>query len=231
MRTTTESDCPRGKASFVCDSTRPHVLHCGFNTPWHSTIQIAITRRAGKNLAPEVGTKAGIPEDTMWRLLGMFGLAKRRKYRQKQHHNGPNYVVNLQEAWERRDHSLMWRLQLIPHRRPRNHWPLMIRANLELLFGGVTMAPRDAVAWDVDAIMPALRDPDRRIPLQGSGEMEFHARRQHFGSRCERGRIEKVWTQTQQLRSRMRRYEDGKLSAIDNSAGKRWLRRTIQTHC
>ena len=31
-------------------------------------------------------------------------------YRQKQHHNGPNYVVNLQEAWERRDHSLMWRL-------------------------------------------------------------------------------------------------------------------------
>ena len=27
-------------------------------------------------LAPDVGTKAGIPEDTMWRLLGMFGLAK-----------------------------------------------------------------------------------------------------------------------------------------------------------
>ena len=38
--------------------------------------QIAITRRAGKDLAPDVGTKAGIPEDTMWRLLGMFGLAK-----------------------------------------------------------------------------------------------------------------------------------------------------------
>ena len=31
------------------------------------------------------------------------------------------------------------RLQLIPHRRPRDHWPLMIRADLELLHGGVTM--------------------------------------------------------------------------------------------
>ena len=25
------------------------------------------------------------------------------------------------------------------------------------------MAPQDAVAWDFDAIVPALRDPDRRI--------------------------------------------------------------------
>ena len=32
--------------------------------------QIAIIRRAGKDL------KAGIPEDTVWRLLGMVGLAK-----------------------------------------------------------------------------------------------------------------------------------------------------------
>ena len=38
--------------------------------------QIAISRRAGKDLAPDVGTKVGIPEDTMWRLPGMFGLAK-----------------------------------------------------------------------------------------------------------------------------------------------------------
>ena len=51
------------------------VLRCGFQ---HAVArrQIAITRRAGKDLAPFVGTKAGIPEDTMWRLLGMFGLAK-----------------------------------------------------------------------------------------------------------------------------------------------------------
>ena len=38
--------------------------------------QIAITRRAGKDLAPDVATKAGIHGDTMCRLLGMFGLAK-----------------------------------------------------------------------------------------------------------------------------------------------------------
>ena len=43
------------------------------------------------------------------------------------------------------------RLQLIPHRRPRDHWPLMIRAKLELLYGGVTVAPQHAVAWDFDA--------------------------------------------------------------------------------
>ena len=57
------------------------------------------------------------------------------------------------------------RLQLIPHRRPPDHWPLMIRSKKELPYGGVTMAPRNAVAWDLDAIMPALRDPDRRISL------------------------------------------------------------------
>ena len=27
------------------------------------------------------------------------------------------------------------------------------------------MAPQDAVAWDFDAIMPTLRDPDRWISL------------------------------------------------------------------
>ena len=38
---------------------------------------VASTRRGtGKDLAPDVGTKAGIPEDTMWRLLRMYGLAK-----------------------------------------------------------------------------------------------------------------------------------------------------------
>ena len=62
------------------------------------------------------------------------------------------------------------RLQLILHRRPRDHWPLMVRAKLELLYGGVTMAPHDAVARDFDAIMPALRDPDRRLSLLGEVE-------------------------------------------------------------
>ena len=27
------------------------------------------------------------------------------------------------------------------------------------------MAPQDAVAWDLDAVVPALRDPDRRMSL------------------------------------------------------------------
>ena len=53
-------------------------IHCPALWLQHAVArrQIAITRRAGKDLAPDVGTKAGIPEDTMWRLLGMFGLAK-----------------------------------------------------------------------------------------------------------------------------------------------------------
>ena len=53
-------------------------IHCPALWLQHAVArrQIGITRRAGKDLAPGVGTKAGIPEDTMWRLLGMFGLAK-----------------------------------------------------------------------------------------------------------------------------------------------------------
>ena len=50
-------------------------LRSVFNTPWHDD-RLGLLGRAGKDLAPDVGTKAGIPEDTMWRLLGMFGLAK-----------------------------------------------------------------------------------------------------------------------------------------------------------
>ena len=53
-------------------------IHCPALWLQHAVArrQIAITRRAGNNLTPDVGTKAGIPGDTMWRLLGMFGLAK-----------------------------------------------------------------------------------------------------------------------------------------------------------
>ena len=53
-------------------------IHCPALWLQHAVArrQIAITRRAGKDLAPDVGTKAGISEDTTWRLLGMFGLAK-----------------------------------------------------------------------------------------------------------------------------------------------------------
>ena len=87
------------------------------------------------------------------------------------------------------------RLQLIPHRRPRDHWPLMVRANLELLYGGVTMAPRDAVAWDLDAIMPDLRDPDRRIPLPKEVEKWSSTQADTILEVVARGKIEKAWTQ------------------------------------
>ena len=73
------------KAELVTDSSackalcsrrgagRIRHIHC---PAWWLRRKNAITRRAGKDLAPDVGTKAGIPEDTMWRLMGMFGLAK-----------------------------------------------------------------------------------------------------------------------------------------------------------
>ena len=78
------------KAELVTDSSTCKVLcsrrgverirhiHCPSLWLQHAMArrQIAITRRAGKDLAPDVGTEAGIPQDTMWRLLGMFGLAK-----------------------------------------------------------------------------------------------------------------------------------------------------------
>ncbi len=78
------------KAELVTDSSackglcsrrgagRIRHIHCPALWLQHAVArrQIAITRRAGKDLAPDVGTKAGIPEDTVRRLLGMFGLAK-----------------------------------------------------------------------------------------------------------------------------------------------------------
>ena len=53
-------------------------IHCPAQWLQHAVTrrQIRITHRAGKDLAPDVGTKTGIPKDTRWRLLGMFGLAK-----------------------------------------------------------------------------------------------------------------------------------------------------------
>ena len=53
-------------------------IHCPALWLQHAVArrQIAITPRAGKDLAPDVGTKAGITRRHMWRLLGTFGLAK-----------------------------------------------------------------------------------------------------------------------------------------------------------
>ena len=57
------------------------------------------------------------------------------------------------------------------------------------------MAPQDAVAWDVDAITPALRDPDRRLsPLK---EVEKWSST-HADTILENGaqdQVAKAWTQ------------------------------------
>ena len=57
------------------------------------------------------------------------------------------------------------------------------------------MAPRDAVAWDFDAIMPALRDPDRRIPLLLEVEKWSSTHADTILEVAARGQIEKAWTQ------------------------------------
>ena len=59
---------------------------CGKNSTHPLSCVVAPTRRGTttdcdhpacwKGLGPDVGTKAGIPEDTIWRLQGMLGLAK-----------------------------------------------------------------------------------------------------------------------------------------------------------
>ena len=48
---------------------------CGENST-HPMSCVAASTRRGTTTDCDVGTKAGIPEDTMWRLLGVFGLAK-----------------------------------------------------------------------------------------------------------------------------------------------------------
>ena len=56
------------------------------------------------------------------------------------------------------------RLQLIPHRRTRDHWPLMIRATPKLLYGGVNMVPQDAFSWDFESgLGPSLPDHAQRL--------------------------------------------------------------------
>ena len=64
------------KAKLVSDSSACKGLCSRRGAGKFQRQQMGITRRAEKDLAPDVGTKAGIPDDTMWRLLGMFGLAK-----------------------------------------------------------------------------------------------------------------------------------------------------------
>ena len=87
------------------------------------------------------------------------------------------------------------RLQLIPHRRPRDHRLLMIRAKLELLYGGVNMVPQVAVSWDFDGIMSALRDPAQWLPLLMEVEKWSSENIDAILELAKQGRIEKAWTQ------------------------------------
>ena len=57
------------------------------------------------------------------------------------------------------------------------------------------MAPQDAVAWDFDAIMPALRDPDRRISLVKEVEKWRSAHADTILEVAAQGQIEKAWRQ------------------------------------
>ena len=56
------------------------------------------------------------------------------------------------------------------------------------------MAPPDAVAWDFGAIMPALRDPDRRISLLKEVEKWSFAHADTILEVAAQGQIEKAWT-------------------------------------
>ena len=129
------------------------------------------------------------------------------------------------------------RLQLISQRRPRDHWPLMIRANLELLYGGVNMVPQDAVSWDFDVIMSALRDPAQRLPLLKEVEKWSSANVDAILELAKQGRIDEAWTQLADAlnqiardrfqrslrRSKMRPLEDETLFDIDKPVEKRGL--------
>ena len=57
------------------------------------------------------------------------------------------------------------------------------------------MAPRDAVAWDFDAILPALRDLDRRIPLLKEVMKWSSTHADTILEVAARGQIEKTCTQ------------------------------------
>ena len=97
------------------------------------------------------------------------------------------------------------RLQLIPRQRPRDHWPLMIRAELELLYGGVNMVPQDAVSSDFDGILSALRDPAHRLPLLKEVEKWSSENIDAILELAKQGRIEKAWTQMADTLNRISR--------------------------
>ena len=73
----TDRSACKGLCSRRCAGKNRHI-HCLASWLQHAVArrQIAITWRAGKRLSSRCRDRGGHPEDTMWRLLGMFGLAK-----------------------------------------------------------------------------------------------------------------------------------------------------------
>ena len=57
------------------------------------------------------------------------------------------------------------------------------------------MVPQDAVSWDFDVIMSALRDPAQRLPLLKDVEKWSSANVDAILKFAKQGRIEKAWTQ------------------------------------
>ena len=57
------------------------------------------------------------------------------------------------------------------------------------------MAPQDAVAWDLDAVMPALRDPDRRLSPLKEVEKWSSTHADTILEIAAQGQTEKAWTQ------------------------------------
>ena len=89
----------------------------------------------------------------------------------------------------------------------------MIRAKPELLYGGVTMAPQDA-AWDFDAIMPALRDPDRRVSPLKEVEKWSSSHADTILEVAAQGQIEKAWTQKVDALHQMARAQFQRTSTV-----------------
>ena len=141
------------------------------------------------------------------------------------------------------------RLQLIPHQRPRDHWPLMIPSKTgATCMEESTRFRRMQCCETLMRSRPALRDPARRLSLLQEVEDWSSAHADTILELAAQGRIEKAWAKMadalhQMARARFQRtsstvprsenrpFVDVKLSAIDKLAERRWRRRARWAHC